>query len=136
MACKLTHDTKFVWINGIKIDQKRFSNCNTKNVAYCIQCPCKLTYIGQTVQPVKTRILQHKSRIKCKVKGAPLVNHYMEHSHTENDLEWSVIFVAEKDTRGGSVQTMLTRKEAALIEKYRTAHNGLNELDELWALIC
>ena len=135
MACRLTHDTKSVMINDKKIVQKRFSNCNTKIVIYCIQCPCNLTYIGQTGQPVKTRILQHKSRIKCKVQGAPLVSHYMEHAHTENDLEWSVIFVVDKDPRGGSTQTMLTRKEAELIEKYRTAYHGLNELDGVWALI-
>ena len=45
-ACKLTHDTKSIVINGTTIYQKRFSNCNTKNVIYCIQCPCHLTYIG------------------------------------------------------------------------------------------
>ena len=102
---------------------------------YCIQCPCKLTYIGQTVQPVKTRILQHKSRIRCKIQGAPLVNHFLMNQHTENDFEWSVIFVAEKDVRGGSLQTILLRKEAALIDRYSTAQKGLNEQDELWALI-
>ena len=135
VACKFTQDVKSVMINDIKIDLKRFSNCNTKNVVYCINCPCKLFYIGQTGQAVKTRILQHRSRIKCKVQGAPLVSHFTELSHSENDLEWYVIFVIDKDRRGGSIQSTLTRKEAELIEKFHTAQHGLNELDEVWALI-
>ena len=64
-----------------------------------------------------------------------MVSHYVEQAHTENDMEWSVIFVVDKDPRGGSVQSTLVRKEAELIEKYRTAYHCLNELDEIWALI-
>ena len=60
LVCKLTQDTKSIKINDVEVCQTRFSNCNTKNVVYSIQSPCNKTYIGQTMQPVKTRILQHK----------------------------------------------------------------------------
>ena len=63
------------------------------------------------------------------------MSHFTELSHSENDLEWFVIFVVDKDRRGGSIQSALLRKEAELIEKFRTAQLGLNELDEVWALI-
>ena len=134
-ACTLTKDTKSIEINGSCVQQKKFSNCNTKNVVYCILCPCGLPYIGQTIQPVKARILQHRSRIRCAVQGAPLVNHFLTKGHNENDLQWSVIFVGNKDPRGGSLQTLLQRKEAIFIDRYKTARNGLNEDDEIWTLI-
>ena len=84
---------------------------------------------------MKTRILQHKSRIKCGVQGAPLVNHFQISGHTENDFFWSVIFVAEPDPRGGSIQGLLQRKEAALIARFKTSEGGLNEANEIWTLI-
>lgn len=63
VCCDFTFNTNTFEHGNIKHNLQLFSDCNTKNVIYCIWCPCGLTYIGQTQQPVKARIGQHRSRI-------------------------------------------------------------------------
>ncbi|XP_029427730.1 uncharacterized protein LOC115073442 [Rhinatrema bivittatum] len=53
-------------------------DCNTSGVIYAIVCPCNLIYIGQTVRPIRYRIIEHRSRIKSVREHAPLVNHWVE----------------------------------------------------------
>ncbi|XP_041440147.1 uncharacterized protein LOC121400651 [Xenopus laevis] len=57
---------------GTKHDIKGFFTCDTKDVVYCLKCPCGLTYIGQTSRAIKLRLNEHKSNIR-NYRPAPLL---------------------------------------------------------------
>mgnify|MGYP002804684881 CR=1 FL=1 len=106
------------------------SNCNTINVIYCIWCPCDLIYIGQTTQPVKTRIGQHRSRIRCGTENAPLAAHFQEKGHSVDDIRWQVVETICTPERGGDMGAMLLRKECKWITRCCSIDTGLNSNEE------
>lgn len=57
---------------------------NRDGVVYEIPCSCKKIYIGQTSQPVKERMRQHKNNIKNKSEYSAVVQHYKNNSHELN----------------------------------------------------
>lgn len=78
------------------------TTCGSQNVIHAIACPCDLLYIGKTSRSFKTRILEHKSRLKHKVMQAPLVPHCQEFPQfwdvalflwgtSKNSDEWKII---------------------------------------------
>lgn len=134
-ACGTTNTIKTFRINGQQVTLKHFSNCNTSNVVYCIKCPCGLHYIGKTVQQVKKRILQHQSRIRCKVENAPLVEHYTKLKHSEKDMVWWVIEV-KACKRKPNVEQVLTMKEHCWICRTDNVAKGLNLAVEWHTLTC
>lgn len=83
------------------------SNCNIRNVVYCLWRPCNLPYIGQTQQPVKARIGQHRSRIRRSVVNDPLVTHFAEQNHTADYIRWQIIDQAIIPERGGDLTQIL-----------------------------
>mgnify|MGYP002804721349 CR=1 FL=1 len=129
-VCAFTLGVKKFSHGTIEVDLKHFSNCNTANVVYAIWCPCGWIYIGQTTQPVKSRIIQHRSRIRCQTASAPLVAHYLALNHTEDEILWQVVEVVKLPPRGGSLSKLLLRAECKWITKCRSIDSGLNTLDE------
>ncbi|KAJ1112127.1 hypothetical protein NDU88_000395, partial [Pleurodeles waltl] len=69
---------------------KQFTNCASKNVMYCIQCPCSLFYIGKTPQ-VRKCIIQYQSRILSNVVIVPMVEHCNLMKDAPNDMHWFVL---------------------------------------------
>jgi hypothetical protein len=73
-------------------NDKHFSKLKSKtqylkhtNVIYNIPCNnCTLTYVGTTNQPLKNRLTQHKSDIKCKPNSTALAQHTKNDKHTFN----------------------------------------------------
>ena len=58
--CHLTSVTHSVKLqDGSSWALRDFSNCNTPNVVYLIECPCGLQYVGMTPRKVKLRIIEH-----------------------------------------------------------------------------
>lgn len=57
---------------------------NRDGVVYEIPCSCKKIYIGQTSQPVKERMRQHKNNIKNKSEYSAVVQHYKNNTHELN----------------------------------------------------
>ena len=130
VACEFTLNGKSFSHGSINYELRHFSNCNTSNVVYAIWCPCGLVYIGQTTQPVKSRIIQHRSRIRCQIANAPLVAHFVTLNHTADDIIWQVIEVVKLPPRGGSLSALLLRVECKWITKCGSIDRGLNTLEE------
>ena len=52
-----------------RVDINAAVDCTTNNVIYCIECMkpnCRLQYIGQTSEPLKTRFNQHRGYVRNK----------------------------------------------------------------------
>ena len=110
-VCPFTTNTKTFRHGEIEIQLNSMSNCNTDNVIYCIWCPCRLTYIGQTSQCFRARICQHRSRIRCNMENAPLLSHFQDMGHSADSLKWQVIEVVRLPDQGGNMNTLLFKRE-------------------------
>nr|XP_008114451.1 PREDICTED: uncharacterized protein LOC103279723 [Anolis carolinensis] len=52
----------------ITIPLNSFTTCATDQVIYVLQCECNLLYVGMTTRSVRSRILEHRSRIKKQIQ--------------------------------------------------------------------
>lgn len=130
-VCSITIEGQEFTHDHIKWTHCEFTNCKTRNIVYAIKCPCPKLYIGKTTQQANQRIVQHRSRIKNKVLTAPMVQHFVNHNHSEKEFEWTVLSCVKPPPRGGNMENMLAKKEAYLILKFHCTTNGLNDLTEL-----
>ncbi|XP_078538494.1 uncharacterized protein LOC144823662 [Lissotriton helveticus] len=128
-ACETTIQGKEFHHDQLKIQLKAQTNCNSANVIYAILCPCQQIYIGQTQQKIKARILQHMSRIRCGVQGAPLVEHFSASLHPPDSLRWVVIEKATLGPRGGNISSILNTRELEWMFFFNSIDKGLNEHD-------
>ena len=112
-------DTGFTW------QQRGFTNCNTANVIYCLKCPCDLLYIGMTTRKVKIRIGEHRSNIRCKKTNTRLLVHFLELSHTPNDLRWTVL--ESLSNSSPNMETALLEKEQRWVFRLSSHEKGLND---------
>ena len=78
-VCKFTKSTKTLSLpDGTTQTQWTHTNCNTAMCVYLISCPCDKYYVGMTSRPVKIRIGEHRSTIRCGRSSTKLTNHYLE----------------------------------------------------------
>ncbi|XP_069483860.1 uncharacterized protein [Ambystoma mexicanum] len=123
-VCSFTKKMRDFRINERIWTLPNLTNCKTKNVVYCIECPCGLRYVGQTSRAVHVRIAEHRSRIRCKIVTAPLVNHYLTLKHSPNNIVWWVLEAVQNST---NIQKCLLDREARWIFRLGTHIRGLNE---------
>lgn len=90
-----------------------------------------MMYVDQTRQKVQTRILQHCSRIQCKVQGAPLVEHFTDKQHPADSLKWWVLQKILPNPWGGDLLSILNLRECKWIHLLASVNKGLNELEEI-----
>ncbi|KAJ1206910.1 hypothetical protein NDU88_002303 [Pleurodeles waltl] len=124
-------DTKTFKYKHMSVTHKEHTNCNSMNVIHVIKCPCDLLYVGQTRQKKKVRILQHCSRIRCKVQGAPLVDHFITLNHSADSMRWLVIVKISMNRRGGDIVDILNLRECKWIHVLDSVSQGLNEYEEI-----
>ena len=75
-------------ITGEQFDIKIGGSCDTKNCIYVIKCKrdnCQYQYIGHTINPIRSRIGQHKSSIKLG-GGSKLLKDHFTQVHTTEDM--------------------------------------------------
>ena len=85
------------------------------------------------MRAVKTRILEHRSRIKNGVMEAPMVSHFKDMGHSHNDLCYVILkrFQSHPFNRI-NVEKSLLQMEAFVIYKFKTiGAMGLNTELEL-----
>ncbi|XP_060128613.1 uncharacterized protein LOC132591893 [Zootoca vivipara] len=104
------------------------TTCNSKNVVYCIRCPCNKLYIGSTTRALKVRIGEHRSRIRNKVMEAPLTPHFLQMKHSDSDLMFFGLWqYTPKKYHKQDILKILRQQETKLIFMFKTLQpDGLN----------
>lgn len=67
---------------------------------YLLWCPCDLQYIGKTIRPVQTHIIEHKSATRRKDKKLSLAPHFNEAGHSVSTLSVCVVQQISRSRRG------------------------------------
>ena len=69
------------------------NNCQSRSVIYALNCPaCKQQYIGETVMdPLPTRIQEHKRDISTRNRNSPVAVHFLDHDINPQDLRHTII---------------------------------------------
>lgn len=70
----------------LEIKLQSFTNCGPKNVICFIIPPRELIYIWSPSRALRTRITEHKSKIRNNHLEAPLTAHFTEFGHNPEDL--------------------------------------------------
>lgn len=94
-----------------QVKYNTFSTCATEGVVYLIKCPCTppLLYVGKTTRSLRTRLLEHQSRLRLKILEAPLVEHFVRMGHGESDFVHTVLYVGRE--HGEALENELLRTE-------------------------
>uniref|UniRef100_A0A674E9P8 Reverse transcriptase domain-containing protein n=1 Tax=Salmo trutta TaxID=8032 RepID=A0A674E9P8_SALTR len=112
---------------GKSIPIKGVITCSTKAVIYLITCPCGKNYVGKTKRELKVRISEHRSTIRCKNLTYPVAAHFLEAGHSISSLRYIGIEHVTLPRRGGDLDNLLLKREAAWIFNLKTlAPFGLN----------
>ena len=119
--CPYINRTPSLKINGKTFFIKGNLTCNSHNIIYVITClSCNLHYIGQTINPLKTRLAQHLSDINTE-KHTSISQHF--NSHENPLLHFSIspiIYIPDTKRR--------TALEMTLIKRFNTLKpHGLND---------
>ncbi|CAJ0935926.1 unnamed protein product, partial [Ranitomeya imitator] len=77
--------------NGKQYTIKGFFTSDTSFVIYLVKCPCGLSSVGKTTQPIKDRISKHKSTIRRNNTLLPIPYHFITKGHTIAQLKFQVI---------------------------------------------
>ncbi|XP_029454272.1 uncharacterized protein LOC115089946 [Rhinatrema bivittatum] len=113
----------------------RHFDCSTDRVIYAILCPCQKLYIGQTKLSICTRIIQHRSCIHTGKIESPLVKHWQDCGHTEDQLKFCIL-QQRPNRRGGHISQDLRQTEQRFIYYWQTmAPKGLNATIEWEAFL-
>lgn len=101
-------------------------------MTYLLECTCDppLHYVGKTLRPLRTRLLEHQSRLRLKTQDAPLVDHFTVAQHSECDFKHTVLHVGKK--QGHALELELLRSEAFWINLLSTiSPSGMNINNDL-----
>jgi len=84
------------------------SNCNSQNLIYLITCSlCDKQYVGETSNPLRTRLNQHRSDIKTK-KPTSIALHFNSEEHSYQNLQ--IVPIEIIDPRQDSVEYRRNRE--------------------------
>ena len=113
--------------NGKKFKINDSLNCNSVNLIYLITCKrCKIQYVGETGMPLKNRINNHISNIKCKTQTT-VATHYNLPDHSIHNVQVVGIDKIHKNREQTRKQ-----KEKYWIEQLQTyTPLGLNNINTL-----
>ncbi|CAJ0927184.1 unnamed protein product [Ranitomeya imitator] len=106
--------------SGKRYNIKGYFTCDSSFVIYAIKCPCGLLYIGETTQPIRSRISKHKSTIRCQNLLLPLPSHFIAKGHNISQLRFQILEHIPVQRRGGNIIHLLKKKEAYWIHELQT----------------
>ena len=113
---------------GQNIPIKGSITCSSTHVIYIIRCQCGLTYVGKTSRELRTRISEHRSRIRNGDERSPVAAHFKAAGHNLNTFRYLGVEKVERSRRGGDIEKKLLQRETYWIYKLNTmSPNGLNE---------
>uniref|UniRef100_A0A803SUQ2 Reverse transcriptase domain-containing protein n=1 Tax=Anolis carolinensis TaxID=28377 RepID=A0A803SUQ2_ANOCA len=109
----------------LHITLRHFTTCASENVIYLIICPCKFLYVGMTSRALRTRIQEHKSRIRNGCTDSTLYTHFQEKAHSDESFKF---FVIEKVKPTGDNKRLLLQRESFWTFKFNSVFpKGLND---------
>uniref|UniRef100_A0A803JRB9 Reverse transcriptase domain-containing protein n=1 Tax=Xenopus tropicalis TaxID=8364 RepID=A0A803JRB9_XENTR len=133
---------------GTRHEVGGFYTCDSKDVIYCVKCPCGLAYVGQTSRPVKMRLNEHKSTIRNykpptqspqrtiqtvrkkeieKKRETLLAKHFFTHGHQVAQVRWQILEKIQV-RQGQDKKKLLSQRECYWIWLLQSRHpRGLND---------
>nr|XP_060626296.1 uncharacterized protein LOC132771840 [Anolis sagrei ordinatus] len=128
-CCPQSWKTKEVhnYRNKVGTTLKHFSTCNSSNLIYLLACDCGLWYIGKTTRPLRIRMSEHKSRIKCLSTESLLYSHFTQYKHSPNSFKFCALeCIIPKPHM--DLEKLLSQREMYWTFKLKTfSPQGLNE---------
>lgn len=113
---------------GRNIPVRGAISCGSTHVVYCIRCPCGLAYIGKTSRELRTRISEHRSKIRAGDERSPVAAHFKQAGHNVSALRYHGVERVERKRRGGDLEKRLLQQETYWIFSLNTTSPyGLNE---------
>lgn len=113
---------------GRNISIRGVITCSTTHVIYMIRCPCGLAYIGKTSRELRTRISEHRSKIRSGDERSPVAAHFKKAGHNVSALRYLGVEGIVRQRRGGDLERRLLQRETFWIYSLNTlSPNGLNE---------
>ena len=114
--------------NYINADTRCYT-CTDQNLIYLIECrKCGMHYVGQTIQLLKERFLQHRGDARRNDKSTYLVKHFNQNGCNFNDIGISVLEGIPENTEENSKKQLLSELENKWILALNTAHPfGMND---------
>ena len=107
--CPYILECQEITINRKVFRIKADLNCNSDNVIYVISCLlCNVFYIGQTSNPLRTRLGQHISDINLS-KNTSVANHFNQHSVPLNTFRIAPIIRVKDTDRRKSLEMKFIR---------------------------
>ncbi|OCT88361.1 hypothetical protein XELAEV_18016991mg, partial [Xenopus laevis] len=102
VCCSSIIKGETVRVTPIKI--KHYATCDTENVIYLLKCPCGKGNVGQTSRSIKTRIKEHRGKIRNYKQGSytdtTILRHFNNANHNQTQLKWMVLEVIQPPTKG------------------------------------
>lgn len=116
-TCGNVKSTALEYVHEIKFQY----NCDTSNVVYMLECrTCGMRYIGETYQPIKVRINQHRWDVKAG-RDTSVAKHFEKPGHNFDEIK---IYILEL---GFSSRNERKLREAFFIRKFNTQYPaGIN----------
>ena len=103
MTCEQSAEVQYAQVTATG---KRFYtlenevSCKMKNAIYAIKClKCKIHYVGETKQMVKSRFLQHRRDVISNKKGTFMVKHFNQPHHSWEDMEIKILDCTDGDDK-------------------------------------
>ncbi|XP_062826329.1 uncharacterized protein LOC134296130 [Anolis carolinensis] len=128
-VCSQLIETKILTHQHLSFEFKfpHFATCTTKGVIYMIICDCNLSYVGQTRREVKSRIIEHRSKIRNHVRESILYKHFCDLQHSPESFKYHILEVVSQ-SKHMDFNNKLLQRETYWIFRLRTEHpQGLNE---------
>ena len=109
-----------------RVDINAAVDCTTNNVIYCIECMkpnCRLQYIGQTSEPLKTRFNQHRGYVRNEALSKATGLHFNGPSHQISDMKVTIV-----EKVYNKCEFFRKRRESYYIRKFNSKHQGINRI--------
>ncbi|XP_078540171.1 uncharacterized protein LOC144825196 [Lissotriton helveticus] len=125
-ACNSAIVSETVEYNNKSVKLRHLTNCRSKNIIYILFCSCGLAYVGETGREFRVRFSEHKSAIRTKRTSAPLVEHFLEMNHDEQEIKWCILEKVQPKL-GQMVDITRKKRETFWIYQLDCVRHGLNE---------
>ena len=133
LLCKMQLNKSTVFTSSVTKERFRFAAgglgnaCTTNNVVYLITCEyCKMQYVGETTNTLRTRFYGHRNAIKRGKYNTQLYYHFLDPGHRPEHCKVQIIYHYDKDD--DDAKKVLLTVEEYYMRKLATVYPfGLND---------